>query len=176
MQNPIVAALDRMKSVIARRPDFAIHDDSPATVRWDGGTRVVCSHDNGHTMTTDMPPELGGEGQHVTPGWMFRAGIASCLTTCVAMAAAQEGIELDHLEVVAGSTSDARGMLDMPGDQGGAVPAGASEVRLDVRIAANGVDPDRLRRLVQQAHALAPMSSNIERSVPLLLNVTVGDR
>lgn len=174
MQNRIAASIERLKSVIGRRPECAVHDDAPATARWDSGTRVVASHANGHTMVTDMPPELGGEGRHVTPGWMFRAGIASCSATRIAMSAAEQGIVLDYLEVVAGSTSDARGILGMPDAAGGAVPAGASEVRLAVRIAADGVDDERLRRLVRDSHPLAPMASNIERSVPVILSVTVG--
>ncbi len=174
MQNPIAASIERLKAVITRRPDFAVQDDSPATARWDGGTKVVSSHASGHTMVTDMPPELGGEGRHVTPGWMFRAGIASCSATRIAMAAAEQGIVLSHLEVVADSTSDARGMLGMPGDAGVAVPAGASQVRLAVTIAADGVDDATLHQLVQSTNCLAPMSSNIERAVPLMLSVTVG--
>ncbi len=90
------------------------------------------------------------------------------------MAAAEAGIVLTELEVVAGSTSDTRGMLGMPDESGGAVPAGASELRLAVRIAAEGVDDERLRRLVEDSNPLAPMSSNIERSVPLRLTVTAG--
>lgn len=174
MQNPIAAAIARLQAVVTRRPEFAIHDDAPATARWEHGTRVVASHAGGHAMVTDMPAELGGEGRHVTPGWMFRAGIASCAATRIAMAAAEEGIVLRALEVVAGSTSDVRGLLGLADAAGGAVPAGASEVRLDVRIAADGVDDERLRALVERSHRLAPMSSNIERSVPLRLTVVVG--
>ena len=174
MHNPIAAAIERLQSVVKRRPEFAVHDDAPATARWEHGTRIVASHASGYAMTTDMPAELGGQGEHVTPGWMFRAGIASCTATRIAMAAAQEGIELSLLEVVAGSTSDVRGILGMRDTDGGAVPAGASEIWLDVRIAACSVDEERLRRLVQESHPLAPMSSNIERSVPLRLTVTVG--
>lgn len=174
MPHPIAAAIERLTSVLRRRPEFAVHDDAPATARWESGTRIVAAHANGHTMVTDMPAELGGEGQHVTPGWMFRAGIASCTATRIAMAAAQQGIVLTYLEVEAGSTSDVRGMLDLPDTEGAAVPAGASEVRLAVRIAADGVDQARLRDLVARANRLAPMSSNIERSVPLVLSTTIG--
>ena len=31
----------------------------------------------GATLLTDMPPELGGSGDQVTPGWLMRAGLAS---------------------------------------------------------------------------------------------------
>ncbi|HEY5801441.1 MAG TPA: OsmC family protein [Burkholderiaceae bacterium] len=176
MPNPIAAALERLAAVFRRRPEFAVHDDAPATATWQRGTRVVASHAGGATVVTDMAAELGGSGEHPTPGWMFRAGIATCTATRIAMEAALQGIVLTSLEVVAGSTSDGRGFLGMPGDDGGAVPAGACEVRLDVRIAAAGVEEDRLRTLVELSNRLSPMSSNIERSVPLLLRVTVDAR
>jgi uncharacterized OsmC-like protein len=60
-----------------------------------------------------MPSEVGGSGDQVTPGWLFRAGLASCAATRIAMAAAAEGIELATLEVRASSRSDTRGLLGM---------------------------------------------------------------
>jgi len=59
--------------------------DRPATARWERGTRVVASHANGAQMATDMPNELGGTGDGVTPGWLFRAGLASCAATSIAL-------------------------------------------------------------------------------------------
>ena len=65
-----------------------------------------------------MPGELGGTGDRVTPGWLFRAGLASCATTSIVLTAAAEGIELATLEVWVGSRSDARGLLGMTDDAG----------------------------------------------------------
>ena len=84
----IAAALRRVEAVVERRPDFAMHEEAPATARWEGGTRVVASHANGARVATDMPPEFGGAGNDVTPGWLFRAGFASCTAACIAMGAA----------------------------------------------------------------------------------------
>src|SRR5438552_3676240 len=95
----IAAAMQRVEEVLRRRPDAGLHDDAPATARWQGGTRIVASHANGTQMQTDMPDELGGSGERVTPGWLFRAGVASCAATRIAMAAAAEGVALDTLEV-----------------------------------------------------------------------------
>ena len=39
----IAAALRRVEAVVARRPDFAMHEEAPATARWEGGTRTVAS-------------------------------------------------------------------------------------------------------------------------------------
>ncbi|HUE09319.1 MAG TPA: hypothetical protein VMQ54_00200, partial [Steroidobacteraceae bacterium] len=105
----IAAAMQRVESILTRRPEVGLHDDEPATARWQGGARVASSHANGTLLLTDMPTELGGTGDQVTPGWLFRAGLASCLATRIAMGAAAAGFELTLLEVLAGSRSDARG-------------------------------------------------------------------
>lgn len=67
---------------------------------------------------------------------LFRAGIASCLATCIAMRAAQAGIELSALEVRASSRSDLRGLFGMKEATGEVVAAGPRGVQLVVRIAA----------------------------------------
>src|SRR5262249_49852944 len=95
----LAAALDRAESVFTRRPQAGLHDDAPAMVRWQGGTRMLCTHASGRTVETDLPPELGGSGDEASPGWMVRAGVAACSATAIAMFAARAGIELETLEV-----------------------------------------------------------------------------
>ena len=63
----IAAAMQRAQAALERRPDMGLHDDAPATARWQGGVRVESSHANGTAMLTDMPCELGGSGDRVTP-------------------------------------------------------------------------------------------------------------
>ena len=48
----IAAALQRAEAVLRRRPEVGLHDDAPATARWEGGTRVVASHANGTQMSS----------------------------------------------------------------------------------------------------------------------------
>lgn len=167
----IARALQRAESVLQRKPSLGLHEDAPATARWDGDLRVVASHANGDAVITDMPPELGGAGQRVTPGWLFRAGIASCVTTRIAMAAAAAGIELRALEVVASSQSDARGIFAMTATDGTPVPAGPREVHLTVRISAPGVSAERLRAMVQTSNHCSPMSHAVQAAVPIVLHV-----
>jgi uncharacterized OsmC-like protein len=167
----VAAAMRRVETVLRRRPDMGLHDDAPATALWQGGTRVLASHANGTTMSTDMPNELGGSGDQVTPGWLFRAGIASCLATTIAMAAAAEGIELTTLEVRAGSRSDTRGLLRMTGSDGETVSARPQDMRLQVSISARGVLPGRLRALVEACRHCSPMPNAVENIVPLDLRI-----
>ena len=84
----IAAALRRVAEVLQRRPELGRHEDAPALARWAGGTRVISRHANGTELASDMPAELGGSGDRVTPGWLFRAGLAACATTSIVLAAA----------------------------------------------------------------------------------------
>lgn len=170
----IAEALQRVESVLRRRPEMGMHDDAPATARWERGTRVVASHANGTQVATDMPNELGGTGDKVTPGWLFRAGLASCAATSIALAAAAKGIELTALEVRATSRSDARGLLGMADATGTPVPAGPTDVQLHVRIAADDVDPARLRALVDDGCRCSPIPNAVTSAVPVDVRIDVG--
>lgn len=167
------AAIDRVKAILERRPEVGLHDDPPATARWQGGTRVVSSHANGAQMLTDLPSELGGSGDQVTPGWLFRAGVASCFATSIALRAAGEGIELLEIEVMAVSRSDTRGALGMKDAGGQPVCAGPKNVELRVRISAKDVAPERLKTLVEESHRCSPIPNAVENAVPVTLQIEI---
>jgi uncharacterized OsmC-like protein len=171
---PVGTAVQRVRSVLKRRPEAAVHADAPATARWQGGTRVVTSHADGAHVLTDMPAELGGSGDQVTPGWLFRAGLASCATTSIVLAAAAEGIELALLEVRVGSRSDVRGLLGMHDAAGQPVDAGPTDLHLQVRIDAPGVAPDRLRALVEGAVRCSPVPSLVQQATALALRLDIA--
>jgi organic hydroperoxide reductase OsmC/OhrA len=169
----IAAAVQRVESVLKRRPATGIHDDAPATAQWQRDLRVVARHANGTQMVTDMPSELGGSGDQVTPGWLFRAGLASCLATRIAMGAATAGIELTLLEVLASSRSDARGLFGMVDVSGEPVGAGPRDVQLLVRIAAPGVSAEKLQTLVEDSNRCSPISAAARDVVPVALRIEV---
>lgn len=170
----IAASLERVASVLRRKPQAGLVDDSEATARWDGGLRTSVRSDKGISVPTDMPLELGGQASAMSPGWLLRAGLASCSATRIAMAAAAEGIALGTLEVRAVSRSDARGMLDIPDVDGGAVPAGPLAMALHVRISAPGVSEARLRALVASTASCSPVTGAVERSLPVAMHVEVA--
>ena len=163
----------RVETVLQRRPEAGLHDDAPATAQWQSGTRVVSRHANGAQLLTDMPTEFGGSGDQVTPGWLFRAGLASCLATCIAMRAAAAGIELESLVVTAGSRSDTRGLLGMEDAAGDPVCAGPIEVQLSALISAPGTSSDRLRELVEESHRCSPVPTALRNAVPIVLHIDV---
>ncbi|MBA4330252.1 MAG: osmotically inducible protein OsmC [Polaromonas sp.] len=171
----IAAALQRVETVFQRRPEAAFHDDAPGTVRWESGLRLVATHANGKQVLTDMPAEFGGTGDQVSPGWLVRSGLAACTASCIALAAAREGIELQALEVTASSRSDARGMLGMADADGQAVYPGPHDVQMHVRISARGVSAQRLRTLVEGSNHRAPMTSAFRHALPVALQIDIGD-
>lgn len=169
----IAEALQRVETVLLRRPEAGLHDDAPATARWDGGTRMIASHANGKQVLTDMPGEFGGTGDQVTPGWLFRAGLASCTATSIAMVAALEGIELQMLETRVDSRTDSRGMLGMAGADGAPVDAAPCDLQLHIRIAAHGVSPERLRALIEGGYGRSPIPCAVRAALPLALHIEV---
>lgn len=168
------AAVRRARTVLERRPDMGPHDDAPATVRWEQGTRIVASHANGTQVQTDMPKELGGTGDRVSPGWLFRSGVAACAATTIAMHAAEQGIELTRLEIKVSSRSDTRGLLGMKDADGARVTAGPFDVQMHVRIEASNATPQRLRELVGSCQGCAPIGSAVTSATPMTLQVEVG--
>ena len=171
----IRAAVARVETVLARRPDLGLHADTTAVARWDNDVSVITRHPNGIEVRTDMPPELGGKGEAVTPGWLMRAGLAACTVTCVALAAAARGIELETLEARAASHSDARGILGMKDADAVPVASAPREIELSVRLSAPGVPAEQLRQLVQDSRRCSAVLCALEDSVPLVLCVEVGE-
>jgi uncharacterized OsmC-like protein len=171
----VADAMQRVEVVLGRRPDMGMHEDSPAIARWRGSTRIVTSNANGIEVQTDMPGELGGTGDQVTPGWLMRAGLAACTATRIAMGAAAAGIELTTLELRATSRSDTRGLLGMSESDGTPVGAGPHDMQLHVTIAANGVPAATLRALVEEGHRCSPVPCAIQEETPVGLHIEVAD-
>jgi len=167
----IAAALHRAESTLQRRPTAGLHGDVPAVARWEGGARVVSTHPNGASVATDMPSELGGTGEEVTPGWLWRAALCSCLATRIVMAAAVDGIDLTRVEVTANSRSDLRGLLGMESRPGATFSAAPSDVHLHVRIGAPEVSHERLQALVAHSQACSPMQIAAVQALPIEVSV-----
>jgi uncharacterized OsmC-like protein len=107
---------------------------------------------------------------------MFRAGMAACAATVVAMKAAEEGIALTALEVKVTSRSNGCGLLGMSNATGAKVSAAPWDMTLHVRIDANGVSPQRLRDLVEEATRCSPMCAAVDSPTPIALRVEAQAR
>jgi uncharacterized OsmC-like protein len=160
-------SIENARQYLSEHPDEARYGDHPATAVIENGLRCRVEHATGAALVTDMPGAVGGEGSAPTPGWFARAAQASCDGTLIAMRAAELGVPLQSLEVTVESESDDRGLLGMDD----AIPAGPLSSRIRVRIAAAGVDPQRLRELVEWADHHSPVTDAIRRAVPTTVEV-----
>jgi uncharacterized OsmC-like protein len=172
----IAAALARLESVLHLRPTFGDCEETPAIAWWQGGAKFIALHPKERLeILTDLPAELGGDGEGVTPGWLMRAGLAACAASSIVLSAAAEGIELESLELTAGDRSEVSGLLGMTDEGGARVPAEFRDVRLLVRISAPGVPRERLQALIERANERSPVSSALRQAVPVELRLELQD-
>lgn len=162
-------AMEHVIKYLAEHPDECRYTDTVATAVIEEGLRCRAEGLNGAMLVSDMPKALGGGGSAPSPGWLSRAALANCDATVIAMRAAQSGVALTTLEVTVDSESDDRGLLGMDD----AIPAGPLSVRTRIRIGADGVEPERLREIVQWAEAHSPVGDAINRAVPMKVEVEV---
>jgi uncharacterized OsmC-like protein len=163
----IATAMKGAIEYLTAHPDEAAYTDSPAVAMWDKGLTFTVEGPAGTVITTDMPTGVGGGDAAPSPGWLFRAALATCEATLIVMRAAQEGVELAGLSVTVDSESNDYGILGIDA----AVPAGPSSVR--VRVAASGSGPteQQLSDVVNWAHEHCPVADTVARAIPLTLEL-----
>jgi uncharacterized OsmC-like protein len=162
----IKQSLDAAIAYLSSHPEEARYADSPATAVLEENLRFTVNGPDGAAVTTDMPRSVGGTGAAPSPGWLFRAALAGCEATLIAMRAAQAGVSLSRLEVTVDSESDDRGILGISED----VPAGPLSVR--IRVTARATTPDAdLRSIVEEALSHCPVHDAVVRPVPITVEV-----
>jgi len=162
------AAIAHLRQAFTEKPAAARKPNAFATATWTGGLRCEIAGPASERTVTDMPPALGGQGEGANPGWLMRASLASCAATVIAMKSAMRGITLDTLQVRVDSESDSRGLVGIDG-----VSMAMDNLRINVRIAAKGVDPAILRELATAAATTSPVSATLCASPAIALDVTV---
>jgi uncharacterized OsmC-like protein len=163
----IKESIEKAVAFLSENPSEARYTDSLATATLGEALRVEVQGPNGETISSDMPASIGGQGEHPSPAWFFRAGLASCVASTIGMEAAREGIELTSLEVEVDSESDDRGILGM--DE--SVPAGPLSTRIQVRAKASGVDDGRLKEILETGAARCPVCDATKRAVDVSLEL-----
>lgn len=143
-------------------PDKTGGSDKEAIAVIEEGLRVRATGPDGQTLLCDMPNALGGGASAPTPGWMMRAALANCETIMISLRTAQLGIELNTLEVRVDSTSDDRGLLGMDD----AVPAGPLNMKISIRIGADGASSAQLHEIVEWAEKHSPVGNALARAMP----------
>ena len=80
--------------------------EHPAEVRYtdsSAGLRFRVTGPGSEQVSTDMPSAVGGADSAPSPGWLFRAAVASCVGSLVVMEAARVGAQPSRLEVTVDS-------------------------------------------------------------------------
>jgi len=162
-------AIEKMTGVLAEQPQKARSKNAAATATLEAGLRFQVAGPNGEAAVTDMATALGGDASAPAPGWLFRASLASCHATVIAMRAARLGLTLKTLEVTVMSESDARGLLGTDDK----VSAGLVGMGIHVKIGATGVDPEQLRELVSWAMAHSPVGCTVRDAQTTPVEVSV---
>jgi uncharacterized OsmC-like protein len=152
---------------LSEHPDEARYRDAAATARVASGLRVDVTGAGGESLHTDMPRGIGGAATEPSPGWFFRASVAACVASLIAIRAASTGQPLLACEVQVDSESDDRGILGLDDT----VPAGPISTRIEVTLEAPGMQRPARRTLVKWAIDHCPVTDALARVVPIELDV-----
>jgi uncharacterized OsmC-like protein len=168
MVSPIATALETVSAAITANPEKARAKYAPATATLTEGLKCSVTGPSGEKIVTDMTKAMGGDASAPNPGWYFRASIAACCSTAIAMNAARRGISLTALEVTVEADGDNRGLLGMAD-----VSAGHAALRTNVKIAADNATPEQLEELVRFAEAHSPVGCTVRDAPPNTLRIDV---
>jgi uncharacterized OsmC-like protein len=166
----IKESLERAIRYLSEHPDEARYTDSSARATLGEDLRVEVDGPAGEHIVTDMPSGVGGRGEAPTPGWLFRASMASCVASTVGLEVAREGVTLASLEVEVDSESDDRGILGM--DQ--AVPVGPLSGRVRIRARAHRVEGVTLLEILERGAARCPVYDAARRAVDVSVQIETG--
>lgn len=120
-----------------------------------------------HTLTSDLPPLLGGHDTAPAPSEVLLAALTGCVVSGLAEQAAFEGVELGTVTVSADASIDIRGAF---GVEGAAVAPASITLTMTIDGAA---DAEVLESLAQSALAASPTAAAIAQPVPVHLEVRV---
>lgn len=168
-QSRIRSCMQDVIEYYTQHPDHALAQDKEAVAVIEEGLRARATGPDGQTLVCDMPTGLGGGATAPSPGWMMRAALANCEAVMIALRAAQLGVELSALEVRVGSTSDDRGMLGMDDS----TPAGPLNMKVSIRIGADGVATETLHEIVDWAEKHSPVGEPLTRVMPTAFAVEI---
>lgn len=170
----ILAAQQRLARLVRQQPAIAQIQDIPAAVLWEGAGKTRTLHPDGNAVYTDLPWELGGDGERVSPGWLPRTALASGAVTRIAMLAAEREMQPERLEAEVTSDTDLHGLPGLAREDGQRAMTGPLEIQLRGRISAPGTSGAEVHDLVEQGIRLSPMVGALAEAVPVRLEINNG--
>jgi len=168
-QSHIRESFEGVIGYYTQNPEKALSQDKEAIAVIEDGLRARATGPDGQTLICDMPKGLGGGAIAPSPGWTMRAALANCEAIMISLRAAQLGVDLKTLEVRVESVSDDRGMLGMDDSK----PAGPLNMKVSIRIGADGVSQEKLREVVEWAEKHSPVGEPLTRVMPVEFVVDV---
>lgn len=166
----IASSVSATQQALRGMADAAGPDEEAVAILEDTGLRSRITGPGDQKAFADGPTGIGGDASAPNPGWLFRAGVASCAAAVIGMRAGVKGVKLDHLEVRVNSRSDPRGVLEVNNE----IPIGFLDMSVHVKIRAAGVDPATLKEIAEWGIAHSPMNDACRRPVDYKLTTDAG--
>lgn len=137
------------------------------TVDWHAGTVTIDAArvDRDHQTRVDLPTELGGHDRGPTPSELLSAALGACVAQRLVELAADQGVDLRHLEITCTTELNLRGTYRLGDARPGLTGAHlAADVAADV---AADAEPEVLEELLATAVATSPIADTVAHPVAL---------
>ncbi|MDD3856573.1 MAG: OsmC family protein [Methanoculleus sp.] len=135
-----------------------------AITSWNGGAHSTTIVQN-FAIPADEPAALGGTDRGASPTELMLTGLSACIAIGIAYSAAEEGIEVDSIEI------DVEGDLDLGGFfEVGDVRPGLEGIRLTVRVDADA-PRGKIEELVDRGYRRSPVAAALEGRVPIRVSI-----
>lgn len=118
------------------------------TTRYTGSKKCDLVHQEGATLRTDAPRDIGGDASAFSPTDLVAAGLASCILTTIAMYAERHGLSVD------GATATVEKHMTQP-------PAPRRIARLPVTVTLPASVPADMRERIERVGHLCPVHASL---------------
>ena len=137
---------------------------------WNGGAHSTTIVRN-FAIPADEPIAMGGTNRGPSPMELVLTALSACITISIAYSAAEEGIEVDFIEIDVEGDIDLRGLFEIADD----VRPGFEKVLVTVRIKAD-VPRERLYELVMRGYRRSPVADSLMGKVPVRISLVHEER
>ncbi|HOI13707.1 MAG TPA: OsmC family protein [Methanoculleus sp.] len=161
MQNGVdMERVNALKEALRKDPTAGKKTLSGIT-SWNGGAHSTTIVRN-FAIPADEPAVLGGTNQGASPTELVLTGLSACIAVGIAYSAAEEGIEVDSIEIDVAGDLDLGAFLELSDN----ARPGLAEIRLTVRVDADA-PRERIEELVHHGYRRSPVAASLEGRVPV---------